>query len=123
MRKIPINLTFKSHKLLSKLFLDQELESADEIVPHSVRKFEIEGHDIIEAKWLPELSISECQRLCGKVEGCKYFSSSTGSGKTCQLKGGSAEIQWKEASINPYSKSYSGSPKYGRLDIIWLKII
>ena len=103
------------------MLLDQEVENDDEIIPHSVRKFEIEGHDIVEAKRLPELDILECQRLCGKVEGCRYFSSSRGSERTCQLKSGSAERSWKEASINPYSKTYSGSPKYGRLDIVWLK--
>ena len=86
------------------------MENDDEIIPHSVRKFEIEGHDIVEAKRLPELDILECQRLCGKVEGCRYFSSSTGSEQVCQLKSGSAERSWKEASINPYSKTYSGSP-------------
>ena len=103
------------------MLLDQEVENDDEIIPHSVRKFEIEGHDIVEAKRLPELNILECQRLCGKVEGCRYFSSFTGSKRTCQLKSGSAERSWKEGSIKLYSKTYSGSSKHGRLDTIWLK--
>ena len=80
-----------------------------EIIPKCARrKFILEGHDIIEAKWLPELNVLECQELCRKIEGCKYFVSIGASHRQCQLKSGSAVTQWLNDSISPLSNAYSG---------------
>ena len=82
---------------------------ASEIISKCARKnFEVEGHDMLEAKWLPELNVIECQELCKKIEGCQYFVSRIGSNQICQLKSGSAVKQWQDESISPHSYTYSG---------------
>ena len=88
---------------------DSTQNDKNEIIPNCARrKFELAGHDIIEAKWLPELNVVECQELCRKLEGCQYFVSTRDSHRQCQLKSGSAVTKWFNDSISPLSNAYSG---------------
>ena len=92
------------------LFQEDVLQNdASEIIPKCARKnFKVEGHDMLEAKWLPEVNVIECQELCRKIEGCQYFVSSLASNRICQFKSGSAVKQWLDESISPHSNTYSG---------------
>ena len=88
---------------------DVSQNGATEIIPKCARKnIKLEEHDIIEAKWLPELNVVECQELCRKVEGCQYFVSGLDSNRICQFKSGSVVKQWLDSSISPHSNTYSG---------------
>ena len=70
---------------------------------------------MLEAKWLPELNVIECQELCRKIEGCQYFVSRIGSNRICQFKSSSAAKQWLDESISPHSNAYSGPAECDRL--------
>ena len=82
------------------------------------RNFELEGNDLVDAKWLPELNVMECQKLCGKIDGCHFFSSTTNPTRQCLLKLSSAAMTWKQGSISPKSRTYSGPAACGKLLMI-----
>ena len=106
---------------LIKLDVISELDE-NELIPTCARRnFELEGDNMVDAKLLPDLNVMECQKLCGKIDGCQYFSSTTGQKRQCLLKPSTAVESWEEGSISPESKVYSGPAACGNLNLTFFR--